>query len=308
MFLVTKDFKSVADRWMYPSMPFISLIPVYLSFKYLPWRKVSVGFVVAIILYFGISSYSMNRVFKDDLSYWEQAAKYGTDAVGYNSLAKAYDGKNDERAEFYYKKSLEQTPRYYLSWINYGTWRIKRGDFEDGLALVEKGVENAHLYMPTHEARARYLYSKALKETGKPIKAYEEARKAVNLEKNVEYLYEAALQAQSDTIGRWDESIVFLESIHGEIPNYKSSRFLAGFAYQKNEELDRAIEEYDLAIQYTPAISKSYFNIGYILASKQEYEKAIIYFEKYLEFAPESDDAKGNILFCKNRLQAINEE
>lgn len=303
MFFVTKGTKYPADRWMYPSMPYISFIPAYLAYKYIPQRMILVISMTILVLYFGISSYAMNGVFRDDLSYWGQAAKYGTDAIGYNELAKAYIGVDDVKVEYYFTKSLEHTPNYYLGWINFGNWRIKQGDIESGLAFVEKGVDLTHRYAPTREARSRYLYSKALKDVNRPNEAYEEITKAIHLESNIEYIYEAAMQAQTDTIGRWEECLAYLELIHETLPNYKLSRFIAGLGYQNKGEIDMAIEEYKLAIEYSPNHAKSYFNMGYLLAKMQKYEEAIGYFEKYLEFAPDNEDAKGNILFCRNKLK-----
>lgn len=63
-----------------------------------------------------------------------------------------------------------------------------------------------------------------------------------------------------------------------------------GVFYTQNKEFDRAVAEFEKAVELNPADSASYFNLGYIYAEHlQNRPKAVEEFQKFLKIAKKDD-------------------
>lgn len=56
-------------------------------------------------------------------------------------------------------------------------------------------------------------------------------------------------------------------------------------AYEQEKSLDKAIENYKLAIKTNPNLETAYSNLGLIYAEKGDYKNSIDIFRKYLNFS-----------------------
>ena len=305
MFIPTSSvlpvYQYVADRWMYPSLPYLCLITAIIIIRYIPRPKISLIILIILILYFGIASFFMNFHWKNSLSFYKQCAKYGTDEIGYMNLGLSYRGVDEEKARFYMEKSLERNPNYYLASINLGLWYIDHGEEEKGLSLTKKGVD---LTPAGCEPYSYYWYGKALENTGKPEEAFKVYEELIDLSSgnpDMRHLYDAALAGQN--IQKYKEALKYLDMIHERTKNYKESRFTAGWCYQSLGEYEKALREYDLAIKYTPECSQTYANMGYLFKDRGDYEKALEYFEKYLKFVPDDEGVKEAVKECEKFME-----
>ncbi len=59
--------------------------------------------------------------------------------------------------------------------------------------------------------------------------------------------------------------------------------FKKGFEYQNQGSLDKAIEEYQKALQLNPSYTQVYTNLGAVYLGKQDYDQAILQFKKVIE-------------------------
>ncbi len=290
--------QTVADRWMYPSLPFVSLIVTYYVFVLSQGR---VGLIITIIVasYFGATTFIMNRNYASELTIWSQSAKYGTTCMGYMNLGRAYLGKDDEKARFYFEKSLEVYPNAFLTEINLGLWYINHGEKEKGLELIRKGVRDSP---PTTEGQSRYWLAHALKSIGRNNEALKEAKKATLLNpSSAQYLYEVV--SLSQRLNKYTEALTYLDRLEKIQPGYNNSRFLKGWCLHKLQRIDEAIEQYKLSIEQRPRYANAYFNLGYSYKKKGRYDEAIVYFEKYLKLMPNHTGAKTNLEECKRARQ-----
>src|SRR5690349_8901328 len=69
-----------------------------------------------------------------------------------------------------------------------------------------------------------------------------------------------------------------------------SPHFRSAVAHEKAGDIDKAIEEYKLAIQDTPSHADSHYNLGRLLAEKGDFEGAIAQFRDALKLAPNDAD------------------
>jgi Tfp pilus assembly protein PilF len=201
-------FQYIADRWMYPSLPYLTLIVSLLIFRYIKNRKIAILIAVVISLYFGITSYFMNNHWKDGISFYSQCTKYGTNEIGYMNLGVAYLKTDSNKAKYYYEKTVEKYPHYYLGHINLGFWYINHGEKEKGLALVKHGMEITPCGC---KSTGYHWYAKALDVTGHKEEAFLQFRKSIEENPNPDdkYFYYAGLNAQST--GKYKEAIEYFE-------------------------------------------------------------------------------------------------
>ncbi|HPZ09379.1 MAG TPA: tetratricopeptide repeat protein [Candidatus Eremiobacteraeota bacterium] len=202
-------FQYVADRWMYPSLPYISLITAILIIRYIKKPEISIVSAILLIVYFGISSFFMNYHWKNPLSFYTQCAKYGTNEIGYINLGLACMLTDDKEAKFYYEKALKVNPRYYLAYINLGLWYLTHGDKEKALEMMKKGVK----YTPRGcEPYPYYWYGRTLEHNGRNREAFYQYKKAIHSSpKNpdLKILYDGALNARD--IGKYKEAVEYFE-------------------------------------------------------------------------------------------------
>jgi len=80
----------------------------------------------------------------------------------------------------------------------------------------------------------------------------------------------------------------------------------AGDSYAKNEEIQKAIDAYEQALQAYPAYSEVYYLLGLIYDLQQgNLEKAIACYQNFLELAPNSPDARDVRLLIESAKQAL---
>jgi tetratricopeptide (TPR) repeat protein len=59
--------------------------------------------------------------------------------------------------------------------------------------------------------------------------------------------------------------------------------FRQGFTYQDQGDLDKALAEYEKAVQLNPGYTKAYTNAGAIYLQREDYDRAIEQFQKVIE-------------------------
>lgn len=87
--------------------------------------------------------------------------------------------------------------------------------------------------------------------------------------------------------------------------------FRKGFSYQDGGDLNKAIEEYNKALELNPGYTQVYINLGTVYLGKQDYDRAIETFEKVLELNYLDKKAHYNIglaYLYKGDLEKAKEE
>jgi tetratricopeptide (TPR) repeat protein len=288
-------YQLAADYRVYAALPYLALIMAVLIFRYLP-AKAAPMFLAALLLYFGASSYAMNRHYRDEKSFWAQSVRYGGDEVATMNYGLCFHGTDDALTKTYLQKSLQINPGYYLGNITLGLFYIGQGEKEKGLALVKKGVSYSP---PTCLDRSLYWLAVAYKRVGDLKDAHDAIVRALEYNPNdIDYLYEAAFIAQA--LAQYEEALGYLGAIHQKEPSMKDSRFMAGWCYQMLGRHEQAVAEYLLAIKYRPEYPQTYANLGYALMSLGRSREACGYFEKFLELEPGNQGARKALEACRH--------
>jgi tetratricopeptide (TPR) repeat protein len=74
--------------------------------------------------------------------------------------------------------------------------------------------------------------------------------------------------------------------------------FRQGFKYQSQGDLDKALEEYDKAVQLDPGLIKAHTNAGAIYLQREEYDRAIEQFQKVIQRSQWDTKAHYNLGFA----------
>ena len=84
-----------------------------------------------------------------------------------------------------------------------------------------------------------------------------------------------------------------------------SERMALGMDYREQGELDKAVAEFQQAIELDPDFVEAHYNLGLTHADRGEFDAAIAEYEKALELAPdlaEAHNGLGTVYFDTNRL------
>ncbi|MCK4404684.1 MAG: tetratricopeptide repeat protein [candidate division Zixibacteria bacterium] len=118
---------------------------------------------------------------------------------------------------------------------------------------------------------------------------------------------------------RWGDvfkSFLFLFLIFGFLScankeKQAEKHFKKGFEYQNQGNLDKALEEYQKALQLNPNYTQVYTNVGTVYLEKKDYDQAILQFKKVIELNHWDTKAHYNLGFAylkKGEVEKAQEE
>jgi tetratricopeptide (TPR) repeat protein len=81
--------------------------------------------------------------------------------------------------------------------------------------------------------------------------------------------------------------------------------FKDGFTYQNQGNLDKALEEYEKAIQLDPGNTKAYTNAGAIYLKREDYDRAIQQFKKVIELNQWDTKAHYNLGYAREEVRFL---
>jgi len=91
------------------------------------------------------------------------------------------------------------------------------------------------------------------------------------------------------------EAIIIMEDLVSKVPSSLDAHFQLGRLYYNQEEYDKAIEQFQIAIQIFPNHSDSIYSLGLVYQKKGESAKALEMFEKVLELNPGNTEIQNRI-------------
>lgn len=244
---------------MYPAMPYLCLVAAcamvaVVRVEARPWV------LAGALAYLGGASMYMNTHWRTPLRFYEQSARYGTDATGHMNLGLEYLPLDRAKAKGHFERALELAPYYHYAHINLGLWYIGNRETERGLAQVLRAYEAEPLQ---HEK-----------------------------------LYEAAFAAYEAGDPRLAAEL--FERLHAKVANVRVSRFTAGWVAWTQGDVDKAIREYRRAARHAPDYAQTYLNLGVALKRRGECREAVESFEKYLRLVPGNRAAQEHIAACRS--------
>jgi len=97
----------------------------------------------------------------------------------------------------------------------------------------------------------------------------------------------------------WRDEIKFYSHVLSVNPDNARARINLALAYEKNNDLDRALKEYRQVLMAQPFDWTVVTNIGNIYKSRQQYDDALIYYRRAIEYVLKEASASHNFKLAK---------
>ncbi len=157
------------------------------------------------------------------------------------------------------------------------------------------------------EFAVAYLYlAKCLRPGEARNEAYEKAKAYSEKATEKERLYIEATYAW--IIERNPEKrFRILKQITNKYPKEKRGHFELGEYYSSRGLFDKAIQEYNKAIDLDPNYGLAFNQIAFVYFSMEDFEKAIEYFERYISVSPGDANPLDSMAVCYYRMGRLDE-
>ena len=249
----------------------------------------------------GVDAYK-RKDYKKALKYFVDIADSGIknyivfDVQGY--LGYMYDNgyglnKNYEQAVYYYRKAAEgghPFGQYRLGWM-YDTGNGVEKDYQQAVNWYRKAAEQG--YAPgQYNMGSMYEHGAGVQKDIKKAKFW--YKKAA--EKNIPYAKDALERLRADVYnkrgiahankGKYDKAISDFDRAIEIQPKYAKAYFIRGLTYSKKGQYEKAISDFNKAIEINPKNSMAYNNRGMAYLRQAQYDRAILDLSKAIELNP----------------------
>jgi tetratricopeptide (TPR) repeat protein len=253
--------------------------------------------VLTLVIYFAVSSFQINTIWKTEESFWRQSVKYGGTALAHANYGLQVARKDPKLAEYHYREALKLNPFHIYANINLGMLLIRQKQQAEGLALLKKIVAQKPNW-----ALAHFWLSRGLRDTGQSKESLVSLRRAADLDpRRLAYKYEAASALQKDADHA--ASIGYLNRVLTFNPKYRNARFMLAWAKQKSGERDQAILVYQQLLKVRPNHVQAHFNLAIALRNESKCQDAIKHLERVLILRPSYSAAHWHLAKCYVTLE-----
>ncbi len=176
----------------YLSLVFASLLVAMALWHWLParWLAPMAGLLLVLL---AVASWRHNATWADDKLLFDHSVRYGGAPLAHLNLGVAWMGVDNRRARAHFEDALEMNPAYVLARLNLGITRVRLGDVDEGLALMEEAIRQ-----DPKRAQSHHWYAVLLNEVGRTEHAALASATAAALRPDeIRYRYRAALDQQA---------------------------------------------------------------------------------------------------------------
>lgn len=248
-------------------------------------QAVVVGISVFVLGFYSVVTIERNKVFKDELTLWTDAAKKSTNKerikanliTAYNNLGVYYRraGAYDKAIEIL-KTAIPIVGDNPLIYNNLGVAYIGKKDFDQAIAQFKQAI----FYRPDY-AKAHENLGKALAMNDLMDDAFQEIREAIRIDPAVPD-YHFDLGGLYERRGLTDEAVKEYKEAVRLDSKFFEGHYRLGILYRKKNPLE-AISEFEEAVKINPESGKAYFMLGIISIDAGYKHKAMSNFEKALQ-------------------------
>ena len=219
----------------------------------------------------------MNELYRDERTYWSHVVRHGGNATAVLSLARTYEKDDPERSMALLEEALAQDPNHVHVHINLGILKVRAGEIEEGIALVERAVE-----LSPYRALAQHYLARVYGSQQRVAEAREASLRAADLDRrNGEYQLRAAHSLEK--AGDFEAALAYLERVSEHDPLYWRRLFLEGIAYQALGEPRNAEDRFARALELEPGDAWSHYHLGLARMTLGNLPDAIASFERVVE-------------------------
>jgi predicted O-linked N-acetylglucosamine transferase (SPINDLY family) len=199
-------------------------------------------------------------------------------------------------AEVQYKKLLESLPSNILILNNLAGIAFQRGNFEEGLKII-----NQSLSISPNQPSSLNNRANALRELKRLDEALESYDQAIALKPDHIYAYSNRGNLLRE-LNRLDEALISCNYAVTLKPDYADAHYNCGNVLRDLKRFEEAVISYDQAIALKPEHADAYCNRGNILKEIKRLDEAIISYERAIEINPNMDFLLSIALFTRMRV------
>jgi tetratricopeptide (TPR) repeat protein len=287
-------------RTYLPSFGFFLILSTGIYF--LLWKKYRNYAIVIFVIIAGVNSvltYERNKVWKDDLSLWnDNVAKTPNLAIALVNRGYAYSeiGQWDNAIDDY-SKAIENYPTYARAYVNRGVAYGKIGHYDKAIADCSRAIAIDPKY-----TEAYYDLGIAEVDNGQWEKAIADCSRAIELQPDYAKAWYNRGVAYGN-LGQYDKAIADYSKASGIDQNYSPPYFNLGLIHVKLGQWDKAIDDFSRVLEINSNSSDAYCNRGVAYGNLGQYEKAIADFSAALEIDPKNKQAYSDREYAYRRLQ-----
>jgi tetratricopeptide (TPR) repeat protein len=257
-------------------------------------------FIAVVLLLVGLT-YSRNRIWQDELTFWQDVVRKNQRHPGaLSNLAGAYFERGQiEKALQYYKRAIELCPDFAVSYNGLGSLYLKTGQPEKALNVLKKAVQ----LNPTYVDAINNLGIACLA-TGALEAALTYFRRTTELSP---YYYKGYYNMGMVLIKKKELSKA-IEALKKSIainPSYIQAYLNLGIAYAMNGDLDKAENCFRQVIKINHLEVSAYNNLGLLYYKKGLFNKAIEVLMQALEIAPDNKKTHYNLAFVYRAMGMV---
>jgi tetratricopeptide (TPR) repeat protein len=292
------------------------------------------GIAILILTFYSVTTIERNRIFKDEVTLWSDAAKKSPDKIRPKvNLVSAYQNHGlYDQAIATSLEVLEKDPRNYEIYTKMGISYTLMGEYDKAMEKlitsiqIENNNPNAHnnlgviylekkefdraiaefkqalSYLPDY-AEAYNNLAKALAIKGLLDEAIKEEREAIRIDPSTEE-YQFNLAKLYENKGLIKEAVTAYKEALKLNQRFFEGHYYLGELYTRIENYREAISEFEKALRIRPNSGKTYFMLGVNFIKAGDKEKAIGSLQKALQYASNEKDRKG-IESILSKLQFI---
>jgi len=293
-------------RTYLPSFGFFIILSIVIGGLFMNnYKALAICTWAIIVLSYSISTYERNKIWKDDLTLWNEIVKKSPNkARSFVNRGFAYSqiGQYD-KALADYTKATEIDPMYEISWGNRGYIYFQHGQWGKAINDFSKAIEINPKYAEAYSNRSAAYgkigqYDKAITDITKvmeltpdyyiaysnrgaiyatlkqPEKAIADYSRAIEL--NPEFAEAFCNRGYSyGELGQWNKAFADFSTAIGIDPDFKDTYVNRAGTYFNLKQWDKAIADYTHAIDLDPNLATGYYNRGLAYWSLGQMELAI---------------------------------
>ena len=249
-------------------------------------QRVVVGIAVFVLGFYSVVTIERNKVFKDELTLWTDAAKKSPNKTrtkanlitAYNNLGVYYRraGAYDKAIEIL-KTAIQIAGDDPAIYNNLGIAYIGKKDFDQAIAEFKQVIYYRPGYAKAHENLGKALAMRDLID-----EAFQEIREAIRIDPEVPD-YHFDLGGLYERRGLIDEAAKEYKVALGLDSKFFEGHYRLGILYGKKGNHLEAISEFEEAVKIDPESGKAYFMLGINFIETRKKRRAISNLEKALQ-------------------------